>query len=418
MKATIVTIGDEILIGDTTDTNASWIGTELTSLGFTIASQLTVGDEKEDIFKAFDRAKEDADLVIMTGGLGPTDDDKTKECLTTYFNTRLVKDQAIYDKMASYYTSRGRSLDEITDKMIQVPIDAEIIQNQFGVAPAMWFTENNKSFIALPGVPFEMRGLMTEEILPRIAKRYTTQSIVHHYFLTAGKGETVLSKRIESIEKNLPSHMSIAYLPSFSRVIIRLTATGDDHTAIKKEVKGIANQIRPHLTDVLFSENRGDTIVKAIQDLANKKKFKIGIAESCTGGFIMHRITSLPGSSSFFEGGFVSYSNEMKMNEIHVSQETLNQYGAVSEQTAEEMVLGTLQELGCDYALSVSGIAGPGGGSKDKPVGTVCIAVGDNNKVKSRRFTFTKHREKNIKLASMVGLMLLYKWIKEHHFSS
>jgi len=417
MKATIITIGDEILLGDTVDTNAAWIGIELTTFGCTIASQLTVGDDAGDIYKALNRAKEDADIVIITGGLGPTSDDKTKECLTEYFNTSLEKDQSLYDKLASYYSSRGRSLNEITDKMVHVPKTAEILPNNYGVAPGMWFIDDETNFIALPGIPYEMKGLMTDEVLPRLAERYTTETILNHYFQTAGKGETVLANRISFIEKNLPDHIKIAYLPSFSRVSIRLTAKGLDKEQLQKEIDDIASQIKPHLSDVLFSETRGDTIVHAIRELSIQKPFKIGLAESCTGGNIMHQITSLSGSSSFFEGGFVSYSNEMKMNELGVKSATLTQYGAVSEQTVTEMVKGTLNKLSCDYGLAVSGIAGPTGGSEDKPVGTVCIAVGDKNEIIARTFTFAKNREKNIRLATMVGLKLLYQWIKEHHFS-
>ena len=415
MKGSIITIGDEILFGDTVDTNAAWLGKELSLLGIEIVNRFTTGDEPHKITTALNQALHDTEIVIVTGGLGPTNDDRTKECLANYFETELREHAPTREKIETYYRSRGRDVNVITQKMVQMPVSAEIIPNNFGVAPGLWFQEHGKHVIALPGIPSEMKGLMKEEILPSLFERTTLPIIAHHYFLTAGKGETTLADRIADIENKLPSHISIAYLPSYSAVKIRITGRGDNREQVEKDVERVANKIRPFLEDVLYSEVVDETLVHAIATLRAKHDFTIGVAESCTGGTIMSQITQVAGSSKFFEGGFVSYSNEMKLNQLGVNESTLTQFGAVSEQTVSEMVKGTLKQLNCNYALAVSGIAGPGGGSEQKPVGTVCIAVGNESKIVAKTFTFAKKRQTNIGVASMMGLHLLFRFLKENN---
>ncbi len=409
MKANLISIGDEVLLGDTIDTNAAWIARSLADSSITVQKQTTIGDNEKQILQEVEEALNEADLVILTGGLGPTNDDKTKEVLAHYFQTPLVVNPQLEEKVRHYYTSRGRSASEVTKKMILMPQDAHMIPNDFGVAPAMWFERENKILIALPGVPFEMKGIMTNEILPKLATLQNGHFLVYRYFITAGLGETVLAHRLEQIENSLPDNFTLSYLPSFYSVKIRLSGHGSNKAQLNEQADHLANAIRPHLEDVLFSEEVNGNLVDSVAALMNLNQWTLSTAESCTGGNIAHQITLKSGSSSYFIGGVVAYSNQVKMDVLAVKEEILDTFGAVSEQTVVEMVKGSLKQFGTDYAIAVSGIAGPTGGSPEKPVGTVCIAVGNSDKIEAKTFKFAKQREKNIDLSTMVALNMLYR---------
>ncbi len=411
MEAVIISIGDEVLLGDTVDTNSAWLGRQLSEINIKLVEKVVIGDEQEQIIQAIEQEKKKAKLIIITGGLGPTNDDKTKESLSVYFNTPLVKSERLYSKIESIYTKRGRSNFTITDKMVELPESATIIDNDYGIAPAMWFEVGYNIVIALPGVPFEMKGIMTDQVLPRLTRLTSESNIVHRYFLTSGVGETDLADRLKAIEANLPSDFSIAYLPSFSGVKIRLTGTGNYELAATADK--LRNQIAPLLEDVLYSEDRDGSIVQSIAELANKHNLKLAVAESCTGGNIAHQITLVPGSSSYFLGGLVAYDNSIKQTVLGVHQSTLEQYGAVSEQTVREMAQACLRLFNSDYSVAVSGVAGPTGGSNEKPVGTVFIAVANHSQIIAKRFTFVSQREKNIELSTMMAFHLLFRLLKE-----
>ena len=413
MTATILTIGDELLNGDTIDSNSTWIARQLGLIGIDTREIITVADEKKAILKAFQNGLTESNLLICTGGLGPTKDDLTKECFAEFFNLDCKENKQLRKRLEQYYTNRGYDKSHVTNKMVSMPEGATILMNNFGVAPGMWQEKEDKILVALPGIPYEMKGLMKEEILPRLKSEFSLPSIYYHYFMTAGKGETTLAKRLETIEANLPTGFSISYLPSFANVKVRLSAKGQDSSLIEEKLKEIVPQIREKLSPELYSENRNESLVKALAGYCTENQVTIGSVESCTGGNIAHEITALAGSSSYYSGSIVSYSNDIKKNVIGVQSQTLENYGAVSEETIREMVKGGLYRLNCDYVVATSGIAGPGGGTKQKPVGLIWIGVGNSKKVKTKCFNFTKKREKNIQLFTMMALNELFRFIKE-----
>lgn len=414
MNAIIITIGDEILNGDTVDTNSGWLARELVEMGITIQQIISVGDVKEHILAAFDHAIKFADFVLVTGGLGPTNDDLTKECFAEFFDIKLKANEEFKRKISAYYQSRGRSLDDAPDKIFLLPESVRILENDYGVAPGMWKENNGKIMIALPGIPFEMKGIVKDQVIPLIRKEYALPKIKYHYFLTAGKGETVLAKRLADIEENLPKNLSISYLPSFSNVKVRLSAKGKSE-ALNGQFEQLVPEIRKRLEKEIYSEIRDDKIVNAIGKICDQLNITIGTAESCTGGNIAQEITSVPGSSLFFKGTVVAYANEVKENILGVSNDSLIKYGAVSEIVAQEMAKAAIEKLDVDYAVSTTGIAGPTGGTPEKPVGMVCMAVANRKKVRSKTINFTNKREKNIQLFTMSALNFLLTFIKEEH---
>lgn len=413
MKAVLITIGDEILNGDTIDSNSAFIAQQLSGIGIKVHEIISVGDEKQQILDLFERGLSKADIVITTGGLGPTKDDLTKECFAEYFSTELVENQKLKELLTRYYTSRGFPPSHVSEKMISLPKSAQILRNNYGVAPGMVQHLNDKLFISLPGVPFEMKGLMTDEVLPLLGEQLNLESIQYHYFMTAGQGETVLEEWLQPIVEKLPSNLTISYLPSFANVKVRLTGLGVNKETVTEEMQQFIPQIREKLSSVLYSELKTDSLVTAIAKLCKQYNRTISTAESCTGGNIAHEITSEAGSSDYFLGSIISYANRIKVNHLNVSQTTLNQFGAVSEEVAEQMVRGALKATESDYAVATTGIAGPTGGTEKKPVGLVCVGVGNHKKVMTKSFTFTKNRVKNIQLFTMIALNMLYRFIKE-----
>lgn len=413
MNAAIVTIGDEILNGDTIDTNSSWIAKRLNKLGVETHTMISIADKESEILSTFENVLQASDITICTGGLGPTNDDLTIACFARFFSLELVEDKSLRKHLEKIYTERGFNKNYVNEKMVNMPAGATILQNSFGAAPGLWQEKNGNLLICLPGIPYEMKGIMEEQVIPKLKQKYNFPTIRNHYFMTAGKGETTLSNRLQDLENQLPDTFSISYLPTFDNVKVRLTAKGEDEKFINEQVKIIVPKIREKLKPELYSEIRNESLSKSLARLCNENKVSIGTVESCTGGAIAHEITSNAGSSSYFLGSIVSYANSVKENIVGVKKETIEQFGAVSEQTVYEMVQGGLEKMKSDYVVATSGIAGPGGGSKDKAVGLVCIGVGNANKVITKSYNFAHKRKKNIQLFTMMALNLLLRFIKE-----
>lgn len=412
MLAEIITIGDEILIGQVVDTNSAWMGRELNKIGVSVKQITSVSDQADHIKQALDEAQQRADLILMTGGLGPTKDDITKLTLSSYFNMPLRRDEATLAHVSDIFARLNRPMIEANIKQADVPDGCTVIQNKNGTAPCMWFEVNGKIVVSMPGVPFEMMYLMEEEILPRIKKAFHLSAIVHKTILTAGLGESFLAQQIEDIEEQLPAHIKLAYLPKLGQVRLRLSGTGAAKEDLEKEIGYFAQQIIARIAkNVVIDQDVA--LEKAILDLMEANGLTLSTAESCTGGYISHLITQHAGSSAVFAGGAVAYSYDLKESMLGVKHETLTAYGAVSEQTVKEMAEGAISHFKTDYAMAVSGIAGPGGGLPGKPVGTVWIAVANKHQVVAKLFTFGNKRIQNIERSAMSALTMLLNLLKQ-----
>jgi nicotinamide-nucleotide amidase len=405
--AEVITIGDEILYGQITDTNTQWLGYELSLLGIKVIRKSSVGDRYEEIQTILQEASQRADLVILTGGLGPTNDDITKKVLSDFLGQPLVLDQEALKDVSGFFLSRGRELTDINRQQALVPEGSTILRNQYGTAPGMWSIREQVVFISLPGVPYEMKGIMKDYGLSAIKKHFQTPAILHRIIRTAGIGESMLAEQIKAWEDALPSHVSLAYLPSFASVKLRLTGVHENRHWLEEEINRQVELLLPLLGKYSYASEDINMEVH-IGNLLKAKGKSIALAESCTGGYAQHLITSVPGSSTYFKGGIVSYSNEIKEKELGVSKALLDQKGAVSLEVAEAMAKGILTKYQTSYALAITGIAGPDGGSVEKPVGFVCMAfASDSGEVFSRTVQFGKERDTNIKASSAVALNLL-----------
>ncbi len=410
IKAEILTIGDEILFGQITDTNTQWIGTELTKIGIRPVRKTSVGDNKQDILDAFAEAQKRVDVVLITGGLGPTKDDITKKVFCEYFDTTLEINEDALALITRFFEKRGREMTELNRQQAALPKNCTYIKNWWGTAPGMWFEHNDTVFISMPGVPFEMRNLMTEALLPKLQAHFQTPVIYHKMIKTVGLGESFLAEKIEHWEDALPPHIKLAYLPHYGQVRLRLTATGTDIDQLKAEAQAEVDKVLPMIQDNVFGFDN-DELETVVGNLLKTKNQTIATAESCTGGYLSHLITKVPGSSAYFEGGVVAYSYEAKTLELGVQAETLNSFGAVSQETIVEMAEAVRNKFKTTYGVATSGIAGPGGGTPDKPVGTVWIACAGPNGTKARRLQLTEYRELNIQLTATYLLELLRKTI-------
>lgn len=406
MKAEIITIGDEILIGQIVDTNSAWMGQNLNLHGIEVYQVTSVHDNHDHILKAFADAESRVDLVLITGGLGPTKDDITKKVLCEYFGTELVFQPEVLEHVRSLLTSRNVIINQLNRDQALLPASCTILHNSAGTAAGMWFERNNTIFISMPGVPFEMEAIMTEEVFPRLIELGITQSIVHKTVLTIGLPESMLAEKIEDWENALPPFIKLAYLPSPMAVRLRLSGYGTNKALIETE---IGKQVKELLT--LIPENvfgfDDDNLARAIGRLLVETSKTLAVAESCTGGNIAQVITSNPGCSAYFKGGVVAYSNEIKNKILKVPEEILKTFGAVSQQVAESMALGVRTELNADYSIATTGIAGPDGGSEEKPVGTVWIAVAGPSGVISKMHNFKHNRERNIIRSTQTSLNML-----------
>ncbi|MCL4161550.1 UNVERIFIED_CONTAM: hypothetical protein GTU68_012781 [Idotea baltica] len=401
--ATIITIGDELLYGQTIDTNSAWIGQELSKRGVAVKERIAVGDTHEDIIDALTRATSTADVLIITGGLGPTKDDITKKAMADFLNVGMHFSQPTFDRIKNYFSKIGRSTTEAHREQCMMPDTVDLITNQRGTAPGMWFDYKGTKMLSMPGVPHEMKGIMKDQGLSRIQALSPDFHIIHHILRTAGTGETFLAQEIEDVVSDFPEELSIAYLPGLASVKLRLTVQGDDLNKIIAILEIYSKRIEQKVSSWLYTSEDKE-LEEVLGEVCKSKGIKIGTAESCTGGKIAQLITSVPGSSSYFEGSIVSYSNKIKQEALKVSPSTLETHGAVSSETVKEMVKGAIDSLGVDVAVAVSGIAGPGGGSKEKPVGTVWVAVGNKNRILAKKWQLVKNRELNIRYSATVAL--------------
>jgi len=406
MLAEIITIGDEILIGQIVDTNSAWMAHELNNIGIRIKQISSVSDDRQHILTALDEAAGRVDIILITGGLGPTKDDITKKTIADYFGVKLIENKDALENVANIFARYNRPLLQVNRLQAQVPENCEVILNKNGTAPGMWFNEKGKIFISMPGVPHEMMYMMEEDVIPKLKASLVLPVIIHKTILTVGEGESFLAERIADIEDSLPAYIKLAYLPKLGQVRLRLSGYGQDEAVLKKEVNEYAQKIIERVANVVAAEE-DIPVEKAILNFMEDKGLTLSVAESCTGGYISHLFTQHPGASRVFFGGGITYSNELKETILGVKKETIEQFGAVSKESVTEMVEGALTNFKSDYALAVTGIAGPDGGTPEKPVGTVYIAVANVNKTVVKKLTFGDKRRQNIERSAISALNML-----------
>ncbi|MGL4779786.1 MAG: competence/damage-inducible protein A [Bacteroidales bacterium] len=413
MKVEVITIGDELLIGQVVDTNSAWIGKELNSIGLELYRITSVQDDKEDILRVLNEAYMRSDLILLTGGIGPTKDDITKQTLCEFFQTELIFDEEAYKNVERIFSARGREVNRLSATQAWVLKGAEIIQNQKGTAPVTWIQKNDKVFVSMPGVPVEMKWAMTEAVIPRIKNHFSLDEIIlHRTCLVKDYTESALAEYLEEWELALPSNIKLAYLPSPGVIRLRLTLRDHgDEVFFADMLAQQVDQLKKLLGNALYEVS--DTPIGVyIGNLLKQKKLTFAAAESCTGGYISHQITAVSGSSAYFKGGIIAYSNEVKENLLHVKSETLLNFGAVSREVAEQMVLGVKELLQVDAAVAVTGIAGPEGGTLEKPVGTVWIAAAFRDQLISRLYRYGNDREQNIIRTTNDALFLIAQLIE------
>jgi nicotinamide-nucleotide amidase len=408
MKTIIVNIGDEILIGQIVNTNAAWMATELNIYGIDVIKMITVSDEKNAIIDSVKSAMIEADLVLITGGLGPTKDDITKKTLCDLFNDELAFHQESFDNISRLLEQFGRVPDDRYRIQALMPKNAQILINRAGTASAMWFEKDNKIVVSMPGVPKEMMYLMSNKVLPLLQDRNIIQEIVHVTYICYGKGETDLSDMLEDFETALPSNIKLAYLPNTSNgyIRLRLSGRGSDRILLENRLYDQAEALNKTLGNLIFGKDN-DSLEALVSKLLIEKSSSLSIAESCTGGKISHKITSVPGCSKYFMGSVVAYSNDLKINLLGVNPDTIQNFGAVSEETVIEMAKGAKASFKTDYVIASSGIAGPEGGSDTKPVGTIWIAIAHPGGVFAKKLKLGNNRDRNIEMTSNIALNTL-----------
>lgn len=410
LKCTVLSIGDELLIGQTLNTNVHWISQRMNEIGIDVIHHITLSDDENDIIQCLDNALISSDIILITGGLGPTSDDITKDVLCEYFGGKLVFNEEAFKNIERIFSLRQRWINEATRQVAFLPDICEVIQNKNGTAAGMIFTKNKKTIVSMPGVPYEMYAMVTDDVIPYLKNNYRLPFIIHYNILTAGVGETLLAERLESFEKNKDARIKLAYLPNVGKVRLRLTIKGDDKEEIKKIIDEAKKEVVSCIEKYIYGYD-DDLLEAKIGELLLECNLSIGTAESCTGGYIAHLITSVAGSSRYFKGSVVSYSNDIKSSILKVKESTLEQFGAVSEQTVSEMLDGALQQLKVDIAIAVSGVAGPDGGTPEKPVGTVFIGIASKEKKIIKMLSFTNNRERNIQLSAISALVLLRNFL-------
>jgi nicotinamide-nucleotide amidase len=409
----IITIGDELLIGQTIDTNSAFIARELNKIGVWVKRRVAVGDVYNDIWQALDEEGSQSDIIIITGGLGPTADDITKPLLCKYFGGKLVVNEKVLEHVKYLFEKIFRRPGPILEsnlKQAEIPDVCIVLHNSRGTAPGMLFKKEGKFFFSLPGVPHEMKGLLLKEVVPHILRELSLPAIVHRTAFTAGQGESMIAEMLKNFEPSLPSHIKLAYLPNYGMVKLRLTSQGNNKDELEKELSPYFEKLQELVKEYLVS-NEDEGLEVVIGKILKAKNKTMATAESCTGGYIAHLITSVPGSSDYYKGSVVSYANEVKENVLGVKHDTLTSAGAVSEETVKEMLKGVIQTLNVDYALAVSGIMGPDGGTDEKPVGTVWIAAGNKEKVETLKLNLRFDRRRNIEMTANNSLNFLRKFI-------
>ena len=404
--AEIISIGDELLYGQTLDTNAHWISHKLDEYNIKVFQRTTIGDDADQILNAFATAAERVDIVLITGGLGPTKDDLTKPLLAKYFGVGMVHHEEVLRDITLLFAKASREVTALNAQQADLPANCEKITNPVGTAPGMWFYENNTVFVAMPGVPYEMKSIMTQGILPKLHEMFSKGVLHHHIIKTIGITESSLSDLIEDWEVNLPKHIKLAYLPTKGQVKLRMTGSGDDLYTLKQEIDKLQMAIMPKIAKYVYGFG-ADSLEGVIGKLLNKNNLTLVTAESCTGGYLAHMITSVPGSSRYFKGSVIAYSNEVKIAQLGVSTEDLKQQGAVSEEVAKAMAKGVRKELNADIAIATTGIAGPDGGTVEKPVGTVWIAYSDKHKTLAKKFNFSRDRTFIVHWSALAALNMI-----------
>jgi len=408
MQVEIITIGDELLIGQVVDTNSAWMGEQLNLIGLRVVQITSISDQREHILKALEEAAGRADIILITGGLGPTSDDITKPTLCEYFNSPLVFHPEVLEEVERMFASRGMPVTGVNRKQAEVPESATVMPNHNGTAPGMWFEKDGRIYVSMPGVPFEMKGIMTNYVLPELTKRFTNQAIYHKTVLTQGMGDSMVASRIEDWEKALPENIKLAYLPQPGMVRLRLTGSGTDLETVKKQVDDEADKLIPLIGELIYGYNE-DKLESVIGRLLKEKHATLSTAESCTGGYVAHLITSIAGSSDYYHGSIIAYHNNIKQSHLGVKETVLQDFGAVSREVVIAMAEGARKKLGTDYAISTSGVAGPDGGTPEKPVGTVWIAVASPSGTEAKLLHLGPNRMRTIQMAAFNVLNMLRK---------
>jgi nicotinamide-nucleotide amidase len=410
MLADIITIGDEILYGQIVDTNSAWLGTELAKIGVKVRQITSISDNPDHIIKTLEDVKQQTEIILITGGLGPTKDDLTKHTLSRYFDTQLVLDEGSLQHVTELFRSRGRELTELNRQQAFLPANCKPIPNILGTAPGMWFEEEGKIYVSMPGVPFEMKRIMTDTVLPELQKRANKVQIIHKVIQTVGIGESFLADRISEWEDALPANIKLAYLPSLSGVRLRLTGRGSGTPDLENQLQQQVQKLQALIPEHIFALGEVP-LEEAVGKLLKEKGFTIATAESCTGGHLAHKLTSIAGSSEYFMGSVLAYHNHVKINQLGVSAEDIAQYGAVSEEVVTQMAANVRKLLNTDIGVATSGIAGPGGGTAEKPVGTIWVAYADAEKTVAKKIFYNKERLLNIEFTTYTALNLVRQQI-------
>jgi nicotinamide-nucleotide amidase len=416
MNAELLTIGNEILIGQIVNTNSVWMAQQLNMIGVSIVHMSSVADDRDAILKAFDDASHRADIVLITGGLGPTKDDITKKTFCDYFDTQLVTDVNVLEDITEFFSKRNKQVSDLNKKQAEVPKGCFVIRNKNGTAPGMWMEKNNTIFVSMPGVPYEMQAILLDDVIPEIKKRYKLPFIYHKTILTQGIGESDLAELISDWEDGLAeSKIGLAYLPSPGMVRLRLSSKGFDEIELNNLIESEVEKVKPLIEKYIYGyEEYGKDQPKIEAILGNlllEKGLKLGLAESCTGGYISHLITSVAGSSNYYNGCIVPYHNEFKNSLLKVDTSVFEKHGAVSKECVSAMVQETLLTFKANVAIAVSGIAGPAGGTDEKPVGTTWIAVAYDGQILTKHFVFGHNRQRNIQMTATTAMNMLRKLI-------
>jgi nicotinamide-nucleotide amidase len=410
MRATIITIGDELLIGQTIDTNSAWMGAELSKAGFDVQRMTSIHDRREDIISELKQMSGKTDVILITGGLGPTSDDITKQTLCEFFNTTLITNYEVLKMNEEMMQRRNFPMNVSNRRQAEVPKSCTVLKNATGTAPGMWFEKDGTIFVSMPGVPVEMKHIMTEHVLPELKKRFTSQVIIHRNIMTYGTFEAKLSETLQGFESELPENIKLAYLPSQGIIKLRLTGTGTERGSLSDLLNKQVLKLYGIIPEIIYAENE-ESLEMVVGRLLSEKKNTLSTAESCTGGEIAHLVTSVPGSSDYYKGSVIAYSNSIKTQLLGVKNEDLEKYGAVSEQVVGRMAAGVRRLFKTDYAIATSGIAGPDGGTEAKPVGTIWLAIDSEKGLVVEKHVFGSDRATNIKRFSLLALNLLRKQI-------
>ncbi len=408
MNAEIISIGDELLVGQVMNTNATWIAQQLNSIGIEVYQISSISDNSDHIINTLERSRLNSDIILITGGLGPTKDDITKQSLCEYFNTGLKFSKEAYQQIEELFQIRDWAVSDLNKKQAEIPENSIPIKNINGTAPGMWFEDKGKIYVSMPGVPFEMQPMMTNHVIPKLRERFSTEHILHKTILTQGIGESWLSELIADWENDLPGNIKLAYLPQPGIVRLRLTARGSNYNELNNLLENQIKTLNTLIPDLIYGYD-DDSLEELIGKILRNKGKSLSTAESCTGGYIAHLITSIPGSSDYYVGSIISYSNDIKEKELGVKKQSMIEHGVVSEEVVIQMARGVLEKFNTDYSIATSGIAGPGGGTKEKVVGTTWIAVASKEKVIAEKYLFGENRERNIHKTAVTALNMFRK---------